>query len=236
VVVTDDLSMRAARLHYNEENLFVEYLKAGNDLLLGIIDPNYTDIVEKAVKEGRLSEERINDACQRILDLKEKLGLFDDDYQYTIPLEANHFEELSKHTLEVSRKAIVEEINTSMPFKNVKKVGIVIQKDAPESSYIHFKNTLEERGIEVDVNERLLYVDDLPNFVKDKDVIVYFLNDAYEHTTVRWMLTEEYKKSVIVAIQSPTFYEETALDAENFLHIYSNLRETQIELANRIVG
>ena len=236
VVVTDDLSMRAARLHYNEENLFVEYLKAGNDLLLGIIDPNYTDIIEKAVLEGRLSEERINDACQRILDLKEKLGMFDDDYQYTVPLADDHFERLEKHNLEASKIAIVEEINTSMPFKNVKKVGIVIQKDAPESSYIHFKSTLEERGIEVEVKERLLYIDDLPNFVKDKDIIVYFLNDAYEHTTVRWMLTEEYKKSVIVAIASPTFYEETAVDAENFLHIYSNLRETQIELANRIVG
>lgn len=236
VVVTDDLSMRAARLHYNEENLFVEYLKAGNDLLLGIIDPNYTDIVEKAVKEGRLSEERINDACQRILDLKEKLGMFDDDYQYTVPLADNHFEELEKHNLEVSKKAIVEEINTSMPFKNVKNVGIVIQNDAPESIYIHFKNALEEKGINVEVKRRLLYIDDLPNLVKGKDVIVYFLGDNYEHTTVRWMLTEEYKKSVVVAVASPTFYEETAVDAENFLHVYSCLKETQRALADKIIG
>ena len=43
-------------------------------MLLGIIDPNYVDIVKAAVLSGELSEERINDACQRVLDLEEKLA------------------------------------------------------------------------------------------------------------------------------------------------------------------
>ena len=201
----------------------------GEDLSLSEIAEN-SGITRQGVHDN------IKRAATDLKAYEEKLGLFDDDYQYTVPLAEDHFEELSKHNLEVSRKTIVEEINTSMPFKNVKNVGIVIQNDAPESIYTHFKNALEEKGINVEVKRRILYIDDLPNFVKDKDVIVYFLSNKYEHTTVRWMLTEEYKKSVIVAIESPTFYEEKAVDAENFLHIYSNLRETQIALAEKIIG
>ena len=36
------------------------------------------DLVEEAVLAGELSEERVNDGCQRVLDMKEKLGLFDE--------------------------------------------------------------------------------------------------------------------------------------------------------------
>ena len=38
------------------------------------------EILEKAVLSGRLSESRIDDACQRVLDMKEKLGMFNGKY------------------------------------------------------------------------------------------------------------------------------------------------------------
>lgn len=235
VVITDDMSMRAARLHYNEKELYVKYLQSGHDMLLGIIDPNYVDIVEAAVRSGELSEERINDACQRVLDLKEKLGLFDEDHEFVIPLTAEHKQQMLDHNLSVARKCIETKINTSVPFANVKNVGIVVQKKTPESTYSHFRKALEDRGITVSVQDGLFYSTDLPNFVEDKDLVVYFVSNDREHQTTRWILTEAAERSVVLAVGSPLFYEEIAMDAENFFHVYSLLPETQIALAEKIL-
>ena len=80
VVVTDGVGMRGLTVFYSGPKLYVELLKAGNDMILGPNLDDYIDEVEKAVLSGELSEERINDACQRVLNMKEKLGLFDDGY------------------------------------------------------------------------------------------------------------------------------------------------------------
>ena len=77
VVITDDISMKALTAIYPYEKLYVELLRAGNDMILGPKHLNYIDIVEAAVRSGELPESRIDDACQRILGMKERFGLFD---------------------------------------------------------------------------------------------------------------------------------------------------------------
>lgn len=77
VVLTDDVNMKALTAIYPQEKLYVELLRAGNDMILGPVQLDYVDIVEQAVRSGDLSESRIDDACRRVLDLKEKYGLFD---------------------------------------------------------------------------------------------------------------------------------------------------------------
>lgn len=39
-------------------------------------------LLEEAVKEGRVSEDRINEACRRVLEMKYESGLFDNPYKY----------------------------------------------------------------------------------------------------------------------------------------------------------
>lgn len=53
---------------------------AGCDMDLG--SSHYVLALERAVSEGRLSEEVIDTACRRILEAKYKLGLLDDPYRY----------------------------------------------------------------------------------------------------------------------------------------------------------
>lgn len=77
VVLTDDVDMKGLTAIYPAEKLYVELLRAGNDMILGPHHLNYIDIVERAVLSGELEESRIDDACARVLALKEKLGLFD---------------------------------------------------------------------------------------------------------------------------------------------------------------
>ncbi|MEV4424094.1 glycoside hydrolase family 3 protein [Streptomyces sp. R-07] len=81
VVVTDSLGMEGVRTKYGDERVPVLALKAGVDQLL---NPPKLDVawnaVLKAVKDGELTEARLDESILRILRLKAKLGLFRQAY------------------------------------------------------------------------------------------------------------------------------------------------------------
>lgn len=81
VVVTDSLGMEGVRTKYGDERVPVLALKAGVDQLLN--PPNLSvawNAVLKAVRNGELTEARLDESILRILRLKAKLGLFKDPY------------------------------------------------------------------------------------------------------------------------------------------------------------
>ncbi|MBD0709773.1 MULTISPECIES: glycoside hydrolase family 3 protein [unclassified Streptomyces] len=81
VVVTDSLGMEGVRTKYGDERVPVLALKAGVDQLL---NPPKLEVawnaVLKAVRDGELTEARLDESILRILRLKAKLGLFRDPY------------------------------------------------------------------------------------------------------------------------------------------------------------
>ncbi|MXM63428.1 glycoside hydrolase family 3 protein [Streptomyces sp. HUCO-GS316] len=81
VVVTDSLGMEGVRTKYGDDRVPVLALKAGADQLL---NPPSLDIawnaVLKAVRDGELTESRLDASLLRILRLKAKLRLFDRPY------------------------------------------------------------------------------------------------------------------------------------------------------------
>ncbi|MFC9425468.1 glycoside hydrolase family 3 protein [Streptomyces sp. NPDC056987] len=81
VVVTDALGMEGVRQKYGDARVPVLALQAGVDQLL---NPPRLDLawnaVLTAVKDGELSVRRIEESVLRILELKERLGLFRDPY------------------------------------------------------------------------------------------------------------------------------------------------------------
>ncbi|GAA3964543.1 glycoside hydrolase family 3 protein [Streptomyces marokkonensis] len=81
VVVTDSLGMQGVRTKYGDERVPVLALKAGVDQLL---NPPHLDLawnaVLTAVREGELTEARLDESILRVLRLKAKLGLFQDAY------------------------------------------------------------------------------------------------------------------------------------------------------------
>ncbi|MEE1753715.1 glycoside hydrolase family 3 protein [Streptomyces sp. SP18CS02] len=77
VVVTDSLGMEGVRTKYGDDRVPVLALKAGCDQLLN--PPNLAvahNAVLKAVRNGELTEARIEESILRILRLKDGLGLF----------------------------------------------------------------------------------------------------------------------------------------------------------------
>ncbi|MFE2596735.1 glycoside hydrolase family 3 protein [Streptomyces sp. NPDC059396] len=79
VVVTDALGMEGVRQKYGDARVPVLALKAGVDQLLNPPDLRLAwNAVLTAVKDGEISEARIEESILRILELKERLGLFRD--------------------------------------------------------------------------------------------------------------------------------------------------------------
>ena len=76
VIITDSLGMEAAKKKYgNNEKIAVLAVKAGNDMLCTNYASLSVNAIIKAVKEGEISEEQINQSVLRILKMK---------YQYKI--------------------------------------------------------------------------------------------------------------------------------------------------------
>lgn len=81
VVIIDDLTMDAIRNDYSLEEAVLLYLEAGGDLILTTegVDAvsKIVQTIKKAIEEGQITEERIDESVERILALKEKYELED---------------------------------------------------------------------------------------------------------------------------------------------------------------
>ncbi|SDK07340.1 beta-N-acetylhexosaminidase [Paenibacillus sp. OK060] len=82
VVITDDLSMGAIAKNYKLNDAALATVQAGSDILL--VAHSYEsaktifDTLKSAVKSGKISESRINESVYRILALKQKYNLSDE--------------------------------------------------------------------------------------------------------------------------------------------------------------
>lgn len=94
VVITDDLTMKAISGNFTIGAAAVKSIKAGTDMVM--VAHKYENILEvfsalkEAVLRGELSEERINESVQRILELKKKYEISDDLIATVKTEELNH--------------------------------------------------------------------------------------------------------------------------------------------------
>lgn len=75
LILTDDLAMGGVTQLYSMDDLAVLAVAAGNDMLLSSDARTQISAVLRAVREGRLSEAKIDAAVERILTCKIKAGL-----------------------------------------------------------------------------------------------------------------------------------------------------------------
>ena len=77
IIITDSFSMGAITQEYALSDAIIMSIDAGADIIL--MPPSVKeahDAIATAVKEGKISESRIDESVRRILDLKIKKGLF----------------------------------------------------------------------------------------------------------------------------------------------------------------
>lgn len=103
-------------------------LNAGMDM--DMVGEEFINYAESLIKEGKVSEATIDQACRKILEAKYKLGLFDDPYMY-VSEERNKKEMMSPDKLELSKQAAIESMvllkneGQALPLRADKKILFV---------------------------------------------------------------------------------------------------------------
>lgn len=159
-IVSDALSMVGACACVDYDRLSVEFIKAGGDILLFPL-PEYFDEIKGAVETGEIPFERIKDAARRVLRLKNKVRLFENQEEILkgIDLEQNLIN-LENAAKEIAEKSLCLERNYGnvLPLKVKKGDKILIinlKKDAEKEKAFYacdlevVEEELKKRGFHV---------------------------------------------------------------------------------------
>ncbi len=257
VVVTDDIGMRAAFSVFGRENMgdmYIELINAGNDMLLGTsIGEKHEDFIgyiEDAIKCGRVSEDRINDACRRIIAMKQKLGLFGAKAE---PLDsAQVVEETHEMNLVAARKSLtlLANKNNLLPCDaaQIKKVSIIPVTHSADfkEKLIALKAEFEKRGISAEVFDNV-YQCNLSQAAKDGIIIYANFVSAHQpmgRCTFFGDVAQQFfrilsygsDKSVVVSFGSPFIKDEYYEETETYINAYWHNREVMQALCEAILG
>ena len=109
-IVSDWMDMEALwnkhKVAKTMKDAFCLSVDAGIDMHMH--GPKFAEIMKELVIEGRISEDRINEACSKILEAKFKLGLFEHRYTNKKTIDKVVFSaEHQKTALELARRSIV---------------------------------------------------------------------------------------------------------------------------------
>ena len=128
VVVTDALDMGGFLGWYrSKRRAQIESFKAGCDMMLWPTDEYVDDLVE-AVESGYIPMERLDDAVARILSMKRKLGLFDqDNHAKTISKEDKNFVLRTQQAVAESSVTLLKDEAGFFPLntKKHKKIAVI---------------------------------------------------------------------------------------------------------------
>ncbi|MBE6733073.1 MAG: hypothetical protein E7561_03660 [Ruminococcaceae bacterium] len=244
VVITDGITMKGllSLFHGDLNRVYVEAIKAGNDVVLACGD-GYFDAIEEAVLSGEIPMSRIDDACQRVLDMKERYGLFDDDYV----ISNDSDEELAdciRRTNEFNKKvaeravSLVCDNNSLFPLKaeKIKNVAVIYsgRSDEAYENLSFMKEAFAKRGANLTFQRGLkdhILPDEIIEIAKENDLIIYaghilrtggfptFYGD--ELNVFHQALVAGAEKSVGLGLGSPFMYYDFYAAFPAFINAYN---------------
>lgn len=253
IMITDAVSMKSVAAAFEHEDVYIESFLAGHDIVL-FTDNDYIDVMEKAVQCGRICEAQIDEACRRVLDLKEKIGLFDGKAAGK-PLTSEEIADFEQVLYDVGKHAmtLVTNRNGIVPFdpKCVKRVSVICV--SPVEQFYNdlqvLKEAFENRGITVTILDRLKSKAQLKEISEDSDIIVYacylaqsrpvgmsVYSRSEEMNTLFHSLSYGADKSVCVSFGAPSIYYNYFECADAFINAYSDDRGTMRAFVDGILG
>lgn len=252
VVITDAIGMEGlcAMFGGDKVRVAVETLKAGNDVILGA-GKNYINAVEEAVKTGYIPESRIDDACSRVLDMKEKLGLFDNPVETVDKSEVLANSQKINSLIINNGMSLVCDKKKMLPLtaEKAQRVTIVYCGDRKNiyDSLDIMADELKKHGVKT-VNKQIGVSDppDPQNLAKNSDIILY-VGDAMDwgmagfrgetfKTFYRTVIGGQKGKRIGVSLNSPYLYFDYFEGFDCFINIYNNMEETQRAFVKALFG
>jgi len=262
VVITDSIAgMRAVTTVFpTRKEMYVKLYNAGVDVVLGPVEPDYIDIIEECVNEGLIPISRIDDACERVLQMKEKLGLFEENNSELLPVFDSERAETVRKTHEyikkIAPKAITwvcrDEQTKLIPLdhKAIKNVHIFYfgYSDAAYKDINTVKEEFEKRGAKVTISDHLDSGKMMSDIARDNDLILYFLHlsnqnpfgglSFYGEKALYFLNALLYgkKKSIGISIGSQFIYHGWMPSADNFINMYCSQEDMLRALVSGLYG
>ena len=150
-IISDAMSMIGTAARMPLEDLSVEFLRAGGDLVLFPEKDDHERIL-KALSSGLLGRSRLIDAAERVVALKHRLGLFCGNGYI---LNNNDIEETKALLTNAAQRSIslLRDYSKILPLDLKKGARVMVVTLAPGETdgndcFPHFANALEKQGFE----------------------------------------------------------------------------------------
>ena len=234
VVVTDALDMGGFNGWYeSKERAEIEAFRAGCDMMLWPTE-KYVDNMAEAIENNYVPIERLDDAVSRILNMKEKMGLFSEHNRFKelSPYDKTYILEVQKAVAEKSITLVRDKMHAfpfnSAKYKRISIVPITHYEPSLKEAEVLCKE-IKKRGIDA-----ICYPDgiDDDSFQKS-DLVIYALFSrpfrpigfldfhSKEAVKIFKSLQEGVNKSVVVSFGSPYFGGQYFERALTYVNAYS---------------
>ena len=263
VIVSDSLAMDAIAKYFDKKDVATLCINAGIDLLLMPVDykqsedsyikelKDYVDMIISLVQEGKIEEKRIDEAVRRILTLKEKMNVEQDDslnYTALIGSKQNHDKEL-----EITKKCItlVENNNVKLPLSKDDRTLVLMPYGSQGIALEYAKKIMIESNL-IDENSLNHYVfggDDSDSFdyrmIDEYDNIVLVsamygfedISDEYSKIidNVLNLCKENNKKSILISSHLPYDLSRFEADIKIATYFGSGVSEIPVNFDEDVV-
>ncbi|NLZ84013.1 MAG: beta-glucosidase, partial [Clostridiales bacterium] len=130
IVISDYGAVEEIKIHgCAKDNTAAAKMALDATLDIEMVTRTYAQELPKLLKQGKISEEQIDNAVRRILYYKYKIGIMDDPFRYIRPEkeEEYHFcKEHLEHSRDLARKSIVLLKNSNLlPLQKDKKIALI---------------------------------------------------------------------------------------------------------------
>lgn len=155
-IMTDAMDMIGCVSHVPVEQLAVQQLAAGNDILLFAEPERDYESLMRACESGAVTQERLHDAVRRILKLKDELGILDEVEDYSLPAQEKKSHDEAAVRLAEESICVVRDVDGILPLdleEGARVLSIAIRYETHEGTEYPadiIAAELEERGLDVD--------------------------------------------------------------------------------------
>ena len=164
-IISDAMSMIGACSFCPLESMAERFINAGGDMVLFPSKKDHLYLLD-ALKNGRVKRERLLDAALRVIELKKKARLFEDEAEVLASIEENAEEKLKELSLDIARRSvkIVRDEHSILPLDlkpgdRVLLINLYLEPQGQcseeNTEFKTMETELRKRGFEVDAYHKI---------------------------------------------------------------------------------